>query len=229
MRKLSLTLGLLVAGAILSARLGATNYVVTADFPYASKYVFRGLPLARASIQPSLRLTAGDNYTGLWLNQPFASHPKPELDLNAGRNFPLSGGWALDAGATLYYYPQADAKPGMPAHTFEGYLGLNGAIGGTNVGACLFRNFDLHTTTVQGTAGYSVPLNASATLSLSATAGAVIPDHGVRYAYCGLGAAVPWKISDPATFTVGANWSTHDLAGGEKNNLWLTAGLTVTF
>ena len=68
---------------------------------------------------------------------------------------------------------------GMPLSENSGTR-LNGAIGGTNVGACLFRNFDLHTTTVQGTAGYSVPLNASATLSLSATAGAVISDHGVR-------------------------------------------------
>ena len=229
MRKLSLTLGLLVAGAILSARLGATNYVVTADFPYASKYVFRGLPLARACLQPSLRLTAGDSYAGLWLNQPLTANPKPELDFNAGHNFLLTGGWTLDAGATLYYYPQADTRAGVPRHSFEGYLGLSGAIGGTNVGAYLFRDFNLDATTFQATAGYSVPLNASATLSLSGAVGSVVPDHGASYAYCSLGATVPWKISDTATFTVGANWATHDLAGAGKNNLWFAAGLTVNF
>ena len=229
MRKLFLALTLFLAGAALPARLGATGYVVTSDFPYASKYVLRGLPLARASFQPSLRLTVGNSYAGLWLNQPFASNPNPEIDFNAGRNFQLAGSWTLDAGATLYYYPQADTKAGAPGHTFEGYLGLSGTIGGTNLDAYLFRNFDLDATTAQGTASYSVPLNASATLSLSGAVGGVVPDHGASYAYCSLGAALPWKISDTATFTVGANWATHDLAGAGKNNLWFTAGLTVNF
>ncbi len=229
MRKLFLAFAMLVAGATLSARLEATTYVVTADFPYASKYVFRGLPLARASFQPSLKLTAGDNYAGLWLNQPFAAKQDPELDFNAGHNFPLTGGWALDAGATLYFYPQADAKAGVPGHTFEGYLGINGAISGTNVGAYLFRDFNLAATTLQGTAGYNVPLNASTTLSLSGAVGSVFPDHGASHAFCSLGAAVPCKINDIATFTVGVNWATHDLAGAGKNNLWFTAGLTVNF
>jgi hypothetical protein len=40
---------------------------------------------------------------------------------------------------------------------------------------------------------------------------------------------VPWRVSDAATFTVGVNWSTHNLAAVAKNNLWFTAGLTVTF
>ncbi len=229
MRKLSLTLGLLVAGAVLSARLGATNYVVTADFPYASKYVFRGLPLAGASFQPSVRLMAGNSYASLWLNQSFKANPKPKLDFNAGHSFQLDRGWSLDAGATLYYYPQADTRAGVPGHTFEGYLGLSGAISGTNVGAYLFRDFDLDATTAQGTASYSVPLNASATLSLSGAVGCVVPDHGTGYAYCSLGAAVPCKLGDATTLTVGANWATHDLAGSGKNNLWFTAGLTVAF
>ena len=229
MRNLPLALCLLLASATLSARLGATAYQVTADFPYASKYVFRGLPLARASFQPSVKFTTGNSYAGLWLNQPFASHPDREVDLNAGRNFPLASGWTLDAGATLYYYPHADTSVGISSHTFEGYLGLNGAVGGTNLGAYLFRDFDLRATTAQATAGYSVPLNASATLSLSGAAGGVLPDHGDGYAYFSVGATVPCKLSDTATFTVGANWSTHDLAGVAKNNVWFTAGLTVAF
>ena len=229
MRRLSLILTLLVAGGALAAQPGATTYVVTADFPYASRYVFRGLPLAGASFQPSLKLTAGNNYAGLWLNQPFGHNPDPEIDFNAGHNFQLDRGWSLDAGATLYYYPQADPRAGLPGHTVEGYLGLNGTIGGTSVGAYLFRDFNLDATTAQGAAGYSLPLSARATLSLSAAVGCVLPDHGASYVYGSLGAAVPCKVSDTAMFTVGANWATHDLAGVGKNRLWLTAGLTVTF
>ena len=227
MRKFLLVLAVLVAGVALSAQPAATAYAVTADFPYASKYVFRGVPLARDSFQPSLRLTAGDGYAGLWMNQPFTGNTDPKLDLNGGWNFWLDRGWSLDAGATLYYYPQAGA--GLPTHTFEGYLGLNGAIGGTNVGVYLFRDFDLAATTAQGTASYSVPLNAWATLSFSGAVGGVLPDHGGRYAYCSFGATVPCKLSDTATFTVGANWATHNLPGAGKNNLWFTAGLTATF
>jgi uncharacterized protein (TIGR02001 family) len=229
MRIFPWALFVLATGATLNTTLGATTYVVTADFPYVSKYVFRGLPLAGASFQPSIRLAAGGNYAGVWLNQPFGGRTDPELDFNAGHNFPLAGGWTLDAGMTAYYFPQADSKAGSPRQTFEGYLGLNGSFGGTNVGASLFRDFDLHATTVQLTVGYSLPLNANATLSLAAATGGVMPDHGPGYAYCGVGAAVPCKLSDAATFTVGANWSTHDQAGQVKNNLWFTVGLTVTF
>jgi len=229
MRIISKAVLVLAAGAALAARLVATPYGVTADFPYASKYVFRGLPLARASFQPSVRLTAGENYAGLWLNQPFAGKSDSEIDLNAGHNFPLAGGWSLDAGVTLYYYPQADAQSGGPRHTVEGYLGLNGAIGGTNVGAGLFRDIDRHATTAQVTAGYSLPLNARATLSLSGAAGGVAPDHGPGYIFCSAGAAVPCKLTDTATFTVGVNWATHDRAGRAKNSLWFTAGLSVSY
>jgi len=229
MRKLSLVLAALLAGAALSAQPAPTTYVVTADFSYASKYVFRGLPLGRASFQPSIKLTAGNSYASVWLNQPFAASSDPEFDFYAGHNFQLPRGWSLDAGAILYYYPQADTTAGVAAHTFEGYLGLNGAIGGTNLGAYLFRDVDLDSTTAQATAAYSLPLNAWATLSLSGALGCVVPDHGARYAYCSLGTAVPCKLSDAATLTFGANWATHDQAGAGKNNLWFTAGLTVTF
>ncbi len=135
----------------------------------------------------------------------------------------------VDVGATLYYYPELDASSGLDSSTFEGYIGLNGSVGAVTIGVYAYRDFTLDATTFQGTAGYSIPIDAKASLNLAATIGNVSPDSGSNYTYYSVGATVPYKLTDAATFTVGANWATHDLTGVADNSVWVTADLTVTF
>ena len=54
------------------------------DFPYASKYVFRGVQYAEDSFQPSVKLTSGSFYLGLWTNQPITSNIDNEIDVYGG-------------------------------------------------------------------------------------------------------------------------------------------------
>ncbi|MBL9214869.1 MAG: hypothetical protein JNG83_05290 [Opitutaceae bacterium] len=236
MKNKALILAALLAGGSLTAQEPATpaeaatsSYSVTVDFPYASKYVFRGIQYAEGSFQPSVKVTAGSAYIGLWTNQPVTSNIDNEIDVFAGYGFKLSDTWSLDVGATLYYYPELDESSGLDETTFEGYVGLNGTVGAVTLGIYAFNDFTLDTFTVQGTAGYSIPMGDSASLNLLATLGNVSPDGGDSYVYYGLGATIPYKLTDSATFNVGGQWASHDLDGVDDSHVWVTVGLTVTF
>jgi uncharacterized protein (TIGR02001 family) len=232
MKKIALILAALVAGASLSAQdpaPAAPSYSVTLDFPYASKYVFRGVQYAEGSFQPSVKVTAGSFYAGLWTNQPVTSNIDNEIDFYGGYGFKLSDSWSLDVGATVYYYPELDASTGLDDTTFEGYVGANGTFGSFTVGLYAYNDFTLDSFTVQGTVGYSMTLNDKASVNLLGTIGKVSPDGGGDYTYYGVGATVPYKLSDTATFTVGAQYATHDIDLIDDSHLWFTVGLTVTF
>jgi uncharacterized protein (TIGR02001 family) len=236
MKKIALILAALVAGASLSAQApapapapAAPSYSVTVDFPYASKYVFRGVQYAEDSFQPSAKLTVGSFYAGLWTNQPITSNIDNEIDLYAGYGFKLSDTWSLDVGATYYYYPEADASLGGFEHTFEPYAGVTGTFGSFTVGGYAYYDFDWESWTLQGTVGYSVPISDKATFSLLGTIGNVSPDAGDDYTYYGIGATVPYKLSDTATFTVGVQYATHDMDFVDDSHFWGTVGVTVVF
>src|SRR5476651_375998 len=100
MKKISLFLALLAAVAAPAALAESVpDLSVKLDLPYASKYVYRGLQLAKASIQPSLDLSADDSYAGVWFNSPVTAGQKNELNFYLGHDVPadvLGKGWKLD-------------------------------------------------------------------------------------------------------------------------------------
>ncbi len=225
----SLILATLAVGASLSAQAPASSYSVTVDFPYASKYVFRGVQYAEDSFQPSVKFTSGSFYAGLWTNQPITSNIDNEIDFYAGYGFKLSDTWSLDVGGTLYYYPELDDSTGLDNNTFEGYVGVNGTFGSFTVGAYAFNDFTLDAFTLQSTIGYSVALNDKASFNLLGTIGKVSPDAGGDYTYYGVGATVPYKLSANATLTAGIQYATHDIDLVDDGHFWGTLGITVTF
>jgi uncharacterized protein (TIGR02001 family) len=235
MKKITLILAALVASASLSAQAPApapapaSSYSVTVDFPYASKYVFRGIQYAEDSFQPSVKVTVGSFYAGLWTNQPITSNIDNEIDVYAGYGFKLSETWSLDLGATFYYYPEADLSTGAFEHTFEPYVGVTGTFGSFTTGVYAYYDFDWEALTLQGTVGYSVPISDKASFSLLGTLGNVSPDVGDSYTYYSLGATVPYKLTDSATLTAGLQYASHDLDGFEDGHVWGTLGLTVVF
>jgi uncharacterized protein (TIGR02001 family) len=234
MKKVSLLIAALVTGATLSAQSpapapapAAPAYSVTVDFPYASKYVFRGVQYAKGSMQPSVKLTSGSFYAGVWMNAPLDKGYELEIDYFAGYNFTLKEGWTLDLGATLYSYPGLDG--GGDKTTFEPYLGLNGSFGSVTSATYLYYDATLEVFTAQQTFGYSIPLDEKAALNFSATLGHAAPDSGSGYTYYGLGATVPYKLTDKATITLGAQYASHDLDGVDDSHFWGTLGFTYTF
>jgi len=236
MKKTALIFALLAAGFTAHAQTpvqeSKLSYSVTVDFPYASKYVFRGIENAKDSIQPSIEVASGNFYAGVWTNwtnQPITNNSDNEIDFYAGYGIPLNDVWKLDVGATFYYYPEAD-KSSLDEHTFEGYVGLTGTIQGFTPGIYAYYDFDLKAFTVQGSVGYSVPLESSGTsLDFTATLGNVSPDVGDDYLYYGIGVNMPFKLTDKATFAVGVQYASNDLDGADGDHLWFTTGLTVGF
>lgn len=231
MKKTALLLAALVStGASLFAAEAApaSTYSITADFPYASKYVFRGVQYAEGAFQPSVKLTTGDFYAGVWMSAPVDKGYELEIDYYAGYGFKLTDTLSLDVGATLYSYPGLDV-PGADKTTFEPYVGLTTAVEGVSLGLYAYNDFTLDVFTVQGNLGYSIPIDDKATLNLAGSIGHASPDSGSGYTYYSFGASVPYKLSDTVTFTLGANWASHDMDGVDDNHLWVNAGLTVTF
>ena len=240
MKKTAVLLAALAMGALLRAdeapaaapattvAAPASTYTVTADFPYVSSYVFRGVKLADDCFQPSLKLAAGNAYAGIWMSQPVEASVDNEIDFYGGYTFALSKGWSLDVGATLYYYPQMDPAAGDES-TFEAYVGLTGTVGGITLGGYVYQDFTLKATTVQGSIGYSVPVNDKLSINFSGNLGYVTPDQGDSYTYYGASVQLPWKISDKATVTIGGSYANNDIDNAVDDIFWANIGFTYTF
>lgn len=234
MKKTALILAALFTGAALSAdeapAAPASSYSITADIPYVSTYVFRGTKVATGSLQPSLKLTSGAAYGGIWYSQPFDNEFGNEIDFYGGYTFALNKSWGLDVGATYYYYPELDTSGGADSGTFEGYVGLTGTISGALTGSIYaYQDFTLKNTTFQGSLGYAVPLDDKVTMNFAATVGTVKVDQGTDYTYYGASVSFPWKLSDKATVTTGFNYATNDLDGAKDNLFWVNIGYTYAF
>jgi len=228
MKKVTLLLCLFASSLGLRGAEAAPSYSVTVDFPYASKYVFRGVQYAKESIQPSVELASGNFYAPIWTNQPITDNLDNEFDFYAGYGLPLSDTVKLDFGATLYYYPEADTSV-YDSNTFEGYIGLTGSVSGFSPGVYAYYDTTLKAFTLQGSVGYSVPMaTAGTSLDFSATLGNVSPDSGSDYAYWGLGVNLPYKLSEKATAAIGVQYASTN-ADGSDDYVWFTAGVTVGF
>jgi uncharacterized protein (TIGR02001 family) len=236
MKKTAVLLAALVAGAVLRAdeapvapAAPAASYSLTADFPYVSSYVFRGVKLTDDAFQPSLKLAVGSAYAGIWLSEPIDSEFDNEIDFYGGYTFALSGGWSLDVGATLYYYPELDPNSGLDDSTVEAYVGLSGTVGGVTLGGYVYRDLTLDATTVQGNLGYGIPVGDKVSVNLAANLGYVTYDDGGDYTYYGASVQVPFKLNDKATITVGGSYATNDIDGAEDDIFWVNAGFSYTF
>lgn len=236
MKKIALTIAALAACVSLQAQQPTSSYSITADFPYTSKYVFRGQAFSRDAFQPSVEVASGNWYVGLWTSQPIVKKFDNEINVYAGYGIPLSDTWSIDTGATLYYYPEAD-KNVADEHTTEFYVGLTGTLGGLSPSFYTYYDIDLKAWTFQASVGYSVALSDKASLDFSANVGRVDTDGGSDYTYYGAGVVLPYKLTDSATFNVGLQWAANNLNGGaldfvkgkDDDFLFFTTGLTIGF
>ncbi len=237
MKKIVLILAAVAASLSLRAEeaaAAASSYSVTVDFPYATKYVFRGAQYAKQSLQPSVEVATGSFAFGIWTNQPITDNTDNEIDFYAGYGVQLNDAWKVDTGVCIYYYPELDTGGGADSTTWEPYIGVVGSVSGFSPGVYFYYDATLKVYTYQGQVGYSVALEpAGASLDFSAALGRVDPKSGSGYTYYSLGASVPFKISEKGTFTIGVNYTHNNIAGGDsygKNgNFYGTAGITIGF
>ena len=210
-----------------------SSYSVTVDFTYASRYVFRGQQLADGTLMPSVEFSTGNFTAGIWSAQPLIDNVDNEVDFYVSYGVPV-GDWALDFGITAYYYPELDITAGGDDVTYEPYVGLSGAVGGIDTGAYLFYDTTLEILTIEGSIGYSVPMESSGTsLDFSASIGSIRPDVGSDVTYYNLGMSIPFALSDTGALTVGLNYGHNNIAGGdgygENAHFFGTIGVSIGF
>ena len=235
-KTITLCVALFAAGSALTAQEATPTtesaYAVTVDFPFVTKYVFRGVTLSRESLQPSLEVASGDFYAGLWNNTPLHNEhdgdASKELDLYVGWTPKITETLKADIGATYYAYPSI--ADGLNDDSFEVFVGLNWALGNFTPGVYLFRDIDLNVWTLQASVGYSIPLKTLGTsLDLNATVGAVSPHSGEAYNYYSAGVNLPVKLSDVVKLNFGVIYTENDLDGGKDPGFWGTVGITASF
>lgn len=242
-KTITLCAALLAGGTSLWAQENASAadesaYAITVDFPFVSKYVFRGVQLSRESLQPSVEITSGAFYAGLWNNTPLRNErdgdASKEIDLYAGYTPAITENLTADIGATYYAYPSIDE--GMNDDSFEVYAGLNWALGNFTPAGYVYRDLDLDVWAVQGSIGYSIPLTSLGTsLDLNLTVGGVFPDHAEKYAFYSVGVNLPVKLSDVVKLNFGLTYSENDLdrkvgtTAWKDPGLWGTVGITAKF
>ncbi len=240
-KKTILALAALGAGASVYAAEQANAVSFTLDNTIVSEYIFRGKELGDYSFQPSLEAKYGDFYAGVWgnLSETYApsgpgDYKQNEFDVYAGYSLAINDTISLDAGLTYYHY-----SPDSDTSTFEPFIGANAKVAGFNLGLYYYYDAQILDATVEGSVGYSVPVEAIGTsLDFSANLGYVSGD-GVEspafnvvenYTYWGFGVAVPYKVSENATVTVGVKYTdvNEDAINGNAEFTY-SAGLSIGF
>ncbi|WP_425409001.1 TorF family putative porin [Hyphococcus sp.] len=237
-----------IAIAVMSVPASAETLGVSTDVAFESRYVFRGVQLQEASVQPAITLSFGNFYAGAWFALPVGDDDGPplqpygdELDLFAGYSAPLSEVVTFDAGVTYYTYP--DAASGFfdgSTNTWEAYGGLSFDIP-LSPSVYVYRDFTLDATTVEGGVSYSFPLAEKTSFDLGGSLGYVIADNGgTDYLYGAATADISYAFSDNGSFYVGARFGGSDLPGGsiidnsvlgtyDSSGFWWGVGFSASF
>lgn len=231
MKKTILALAVLAAGVSASAQESAKSALaVTLDVTYVSDYVFRGAKLADASIQPSVEASYGDFYAGLWHTDAISNGPAnfgSETDLYAGYNLAINETFAADLGVTRYTYNGGGTNQ---SDSTEVYAGIKADVL-LSPSAYYYYDFDNETSSYIGSIGHSLPIaKLGVSLDLSATLGFVEAPGG-DYSYWGVGAAVPYKLSETAKLTAAVNYTTvdDDNLNPDQDQVVFSVGLAVGF
>lgn len=226
MKKIAaIALAAAVSGASLSAQ-GESSYSITMDFPYVSDYVFRGIQFGDDAIQPSVEFATGDFYAGIWTSLPISNRSsmgwEDEYDFYAGYGVALSDAWALDFGATYYYYPSSGS------HLFEPFVGAAGDLGGGfSASFYYFYETEDEVSTYQVDLGYSIELSDTSTLDLAGAYG--IASDPYDYNYWSVSATFNVAMNDAAGAYLGAVLTDNDIAGDTSEDFYFITGVSVGF
>lgn len=205
-KQTSLALAALVAGASAQAQEAASQseLSVTVDVSYVTDYVFRGVKLGSASIQPSVEASYGDLYAGAWHTDELSNSNGNETDLYIGYGFAVNDQISLDAGVTRYTY-----NGGSQGDSTEVYIGVSADVL-LSPSLYYYHDFDYETNVIEASIGYSLPIDAiKASVDFAAKLGNVSAP-GEDYTYGVIGASLPYQLSETATLTVGVDYIIND-------------------
>jgi uncharacterized protein (TIGR02001 family) len=229
MKKTIAILAAIVAG---SSFAGAQELSISTTVAWESDYVFRGVGLAEEYFAPSIDISYGDFYAGIWAALPVDSVYGNEVDFYAGYGLGLSETVSADFGFTYYTYPDAgDSFFDSDVNTFEIYGGVSFEAP-LSPSVYVFYDFDTEALTLEASAGHSVEISEQGSVDFTGYLGYVdglkadigIPSVGfgsVSYYYYGLGVALTHAFTDNASASIGVNWygSEEDTIMGDDNEL----------
>ncbi len=207
----------------------AESISVSTTVGFESRYVFRGIEFAETSVQPAINIGYGNFYGGAWFNLPVGDDDLvvtpggEELDLFAGYSAPLNDVITYDIGVTYYTFPDLasgffdifeEDGDGLGANTIEPYFGLSFAVP-LEPSVYVYHDFMFDTTTIQGSASYSVPLAEKTSFDLGGSIGYVIDDDaGGDYVYGAASADRSYALTDKGSLSAGVRYGGSDIAGG---------------
>jgi len=241
MKKTAILLAALAAGAGLSAaEQQKSSYSVTTEYTYASEYIFRGVEQADASIQPSVEITSGDAYFGIWSNQPVTKRASNEFDIYGGYKYKFNNELSFEGVGTYYWYPEARGQE--TKQSYEVGLGATYTLKGIATSVYYYYDIRTETDTVQTSVGYSLPLEAiGSSVDFSVFYGFVDGRDVAPYAtgrkqmqsygYYGADANYNYKLNEKSSVVAGVHYAANKNlpAGTPDSNLWFTLGLSVGF
>ncbi len=238
---------LLTASVLYSPHALAQDLSVSVSVDTPSEYVFRGVTLAGSAIQPGVELSYGGLTAGVWGSVAVGENSAnfdDEIDIYGSYGWDLSDKVALSLGATLYHYPQYGGVFDIgtddgDASTFE----VSSSLGFATVlspSISTYYDLTLETFTIEGGLGHSFPFSSKASLDLSGTAGAVLPDAGDDYQYLSLAGSVSYQFTPSTSAYIGVNGglSSEDtfmdtdpdiLDPAKSSSFWFGAGISSGF
>lgn len=221
-----------------------------------SEYVFRGVSLGGASLQPSTEISTDIGITvGAWYSAGIGSDSEvqaDEIDLYVSYSVPLHESISLDIGGTYYHYPQS----GSLFETEDGAAGsyeVYGSVGFSDIvlspQATVYYDFTLENLTLEGSVNHSINLPRDGwSADLGITGGHVDFDQGVDYEWGTATVAVKKDVTDNIDFYVSGNFTVNsedntlgfDLATDPDTGInfstldsdtqfWIGTGLSVSY
>ncbi len=231
MKKTTAIVAAILAGASVAS---AQELSVSAAVSYESDYIFRGVRLADEFIAPSVDISYGDFYAGVWAALPLESPRtdsdiESEVDFYAGYGFGVSETVSADVGVTYYTYPDSE-------NTVEIYGGLSFEAP-LSPAVYAFYDFDLEALTIEASGGHSVEVSETTAVDLSVYLGYVDRDNTdiateVEYVYYGAGAAYVVTLAENASWNIGLNWYGADNAmeaDGSRSKFTLSTSFSAGF
>ena len=187
----------------------------TSSITSVSEYVFRGVSLGGASLQPSTEIATDFGITvGAWYSAGLGSDSSvqaDEIDLYINYALPIEGPISAVVGGTYYHYPQfgslLETEDGL-AGSYEVYgsVGLNDAP--LSPQATVYYDFTLENLTLEGSVGHSLDLPREGwSANLGLTAGHVDSDQGVDYQWGTGTVALNKDVTENIEFYVSGNFT----------------------
>ena len=200
-------------GSLLGAPLTGT---FSAD--YVSRYVFRGVEVDGASIQPSANVEVGAFYGTIWGSRSL-DNTTSEVDLTLG----VGGAGGLDAGITAYTYP------GRSDTTWEPYLGYGREVGPAELSVVAFRDLTLHVTTFEGRAAFELATTKTYDLTFDFAIGNSRGRDLPSYTYWAGGPTLTYRFGERLSATLGAQYASSSDDTVRRDLVVSRVGLTFTF